>query len=83
MNATSDAVTGSFYASVGGTIVDGTPSTNSNFKVFPVINGTVTVTYQPPAGAGTARIQIAPARPNLSIIQTRSLIGAGWTFVVQ
>jgi len=83
-NVTTDATTGQVISSVGGSIVDGTTSTdNGNFKVFPVINGTVTVSYQPPATAGTARIQIVPARQDTTIIQTHCLVGAVWTIVVQ
>jgi hypothetical protein len=82
-NVTTDGGTGTLITSAGGTIVDGTLSSNTNFRVFPVINGTVTVTYQPPASAGTARIAIVPARPDGSIIQTKCLVGAVWTIVVQ
>ncbi|HET7436558.1 MAG TPA: carboxypeptidase regulatory-like domain-containing protein [Thermoanaerobaculia bacterium] len=71
--------------SVGGTIVDGASSpSGSGWKVFTVSGGTITVTYSPgTAGAGRARIQVVPARPDATVIQTRSLNGGTWDIQLQ
>jgi hypothetical protein len=81
--ATTDPLTGLANASVGGSILGGTSVTFTPFRVFSVINGSVSVMYQPPSTAGIARIQIAPARQSGGIIQSTSLIGAVWTIQVQ
>jgi hypothetical protein len=84
-NATVDASGCCFNASVGGTIVDGAASpSSSQFKVFRVMNGSVTVTYSPAgAFAGTARVQLAAGRPDGTIIGNRSLAGGVWAIAVQ
>ena len=70
--------------STGGTITDGGPSpSGAHFRVFTVEGGSVTVTYSAAtAGVGTARIQLAPARPDGSIISNRSLSGGVWAVTV-
>jgi hypothetical protein len=69
---------GTCPGSVGGTIVDGTPN-GAGFKMFTVMNGSITVTYST-AGAttGTARVLIGPARPNNTVIGNRVLTGGVW-----
>jgi hypothetical protein len=68
-----------FVGSVGGTIVDGSPSPTAGFTVFVVQNGSVTVTYSPAtAGTGTANIQLTGARPDGSVINTVPLSGGVW-----
>jgi hypothetical protein len=62
--------------SVGGTLLDGSPSpSGSHFRAYTVTAGSITVTYST-AGAslGTARIQIAPATTGGTLIGTRSLV---------
>jgi hypothetical protein len=70
--------------SSGGTIVDGTTSSsNSAYKTFTVTNGSVTVTYSTAgASVGTATVQLAPARPDTSVIANTSLIGGTWAITV-
>lgn len=68
---------GQFAASIGGTIVDGTTLTaDPDFKVFPVMNGAVTLTYQPTV-TGVAQIQIAPLKADQTFFNNRALVG-GW-----
>jgi large repetitive protein len=69
-----------FIGSVGGTIVDGSPSPSSaTFKIFVVQNGSVTVTYSPTtAGIGTANIQMTGAKPDGSVINSVALSGGIW-----
>ena len=63
--------------SAGGTVLDGEVSpSGSVYKVFTVSGGSVTVTYSTAGAAmGDARIQIAPARPDGTLIGSQSLIG--------
>jgi hypothetical protein len=69
-----------FIGSTGGTIVDGgTSPSGTQYKVFVVQNGTVTVTYSPAgAGLGTANVQITGAKPDGSIIANNPLSGGVW-----
>jgi hypothetical protein len=69
-----------FVGSVGGTIVDGSPSpSNSLFKVFVVQNGSVNITYSPAtAGIGVANIQLTGAKIDGSVINTNPLSGGVW-----
>jgi hypothetical protein len=70
--------------SVGGTLVDGTTSSsNAAYKTYTVTNGSVTVTYSTAgASVGTATVQLAPARPDTSVIANTSLIGGTWAITV-
>jgi hypothetical protein len=68
-------------ASASGTIVGGTP--NGSFNMFTVMNGSVTVTYSTAgASTGTARVQIAPARPDNTLIGDRALSGGVWAITI-
>jgi len=74
---------GSCYSSVGGTILDGEVSpAGSQYKVFAVKDGSVTVTYSPGTSNGTARIQLIPAYPDGRKIGNFSLIGGVWLITV-
>ncbi len=63
--------------SVGGTLLDGADSpSGSQFRAYTVTAGSITVTYSTAAASlGTARIQIAPATTDGTLIGTRSLLG--------
>jgi len=67
-------------SSVGGTIVDGGPSpSGSQWKVFVVQKGSVTVTYSPAgAGIGTASIQMTGAKLDGSALSNVALSGGIW-----
>jgi hypothetical protein len=69
-----------FTSSSGGTIVDGSPSpSGTNYRVFSVQNGSITLTYSPAAaGVGTARIQITGARTDGTIVSNTTLNGGVW-----
>jgi len=69
-----------FNGSTGGTILDGGASpSGSQWKVFTVQHGIVTVTYSPStAGVGTARIQMTGARPDGSVLSGATLDGGVW-----
>jgi hypothetical protein len=75
---------GAYVPSVGGTIVDGTPSpSNSNFRVFTTLNGSVTVTYSiVGASVGTANVQIVPAKPDGTLIGNSVLNGGVWPIAI-
>ena len=83
--ATRDS-TSEYYCtdSVGGTIVDGGASgSGGQYKVFEVRDGSVTVTYSAAgAGLGTARIQLAAAKPDGRLINTKVLAGGAWAINV-
>ena len=69
-------VNGNCISSVGGTLLDGSPSSaGPEFRAYSVLDGKVTVTYSTPATTGTARIQIAPATNEGVLIGNRSLLG--------
>jgi hypothetical protein len=71
-------------SSVGGTITDGAESpTGTQYKVFTVQGGSVTVTYSPSGvPKGTARIQLIPADPDGNRVGNYSLIGGVWPIMV-
>jgi hypothetical protein len=77
--------TGGNVTSTGGSIVDGTTSpSGGNYRVFPVQNGTITVTYSPAAaGVGTARIAIAPALSSGATNGNKALVGGVWAITIQ
>ena len=68
---------GNCIVSVGGTILDGAPSSaGPDFRAYSVTDGRVTVTYSTPDTAtGTARIQLAPATHDGMLLGDRSLLG--------
>lgn len=70
--------------STGGSIVDGTTSpSNSSYKVFSVVNGSITVTYSSTgAGIGTAQVQVVPADQNGNPINVTSLFGGLWAISI-
>jgi hypothetical protein len=69
-----------FTSSSGGTIVDGSPSpSGTNYRVFSVQNGSITLTYSPASAAvGTARIQITGTRTDGSVFSSSTLNGGVW-----
>jgi hypothetical protein len=71
-------------SSIGGSIVDGTPSpANSFFKFYSVMNGSITVTYSSTgAGLGTAQIQVVPADQNGNPIGRSTLFGGLWPITI-
>jgi len=80
-NCTTTNQNGACNFSTGGSLVDGGSSPNGGiWKTYTVTGGQITVTYSP-AGASTgttARIQIAPAKPDGTVIQSRTLNGGTW-----
>jgi hypothetical protein len=70
-----------FVSSTGGTIVDGSPSpSGSNWRVFSVQDGSITLTYSPgTASVGTARIQITGTRTDGSVFSSAPLNGGIWS----
>jgi hypothetical protein len=70
-----------FVSSTGGTIVDGSPSpSGTNYRVFSVQNGSITLTYSPAtAGVGAARIQITGTRTDGSVFSNSTLNGGVWS----
>jgi hypothetical protein len=74
---------GSWVASSGGTIVDGVAASDARFHLFPVVNGSVTVTYSTAgASGGIARVQVIPARIDGTLIGSRVLNGGVWAITV-
>jgi len=69
-----------FVSSSGGTIVDGSPSpSGSNWRVFSVQDGSITLTYSPgTASVGTARIQITGTKTDGSVFSSSTLNGGTW-----
>ena len=67
---------GNCHVSIGGTLLDGSPSSaGPDFRAYSVTDGNVTVTYSTPATTGTARIQMAPATHDGTLIGDRILLG--------
>jgi hypothetical protein len=83
-NVLTDSTGTTNVASTGGSIVNGTTSpSGANYKVFPVQNGTITVTYSPAAaGLGTARIAIAPALSSGATNGGKALVGGVWAITI-
>jgi hypothetical protein len=79
-----DINNGSYVQSTGGTIVNGTPSqSNSNYKIFTTVGGSITVTYSSAgASVGTASVQIVPATPAGNIIGNSVLNGGVWAITI-
>ena len=74
----------SYIQSMGGTIVNGNSSpSGSNYKVFTTVNGSITVAYSTAgASAGTARVQILPAKPDGTVINNTILNGGVWAITI-
>jgi hypothetical protein len=81
---TLDPITGSYNRSSGGTILGGGVSpSGSNYRVFTVQGGSVSVTYSTAgAASGTAGIQLSPAGRDGGIIGNRTLIGGVWNITL-
>ncbi len=75
---------GSYVVSTGGTIVNGSPSqSNSNYKIFTTVGGSITVTYSSAgAGIGTASVQAVPATPAGGIVGNTVLNGGVWAITI-
>jgi len=75
---------GNYVQSTGGTIVNGNSSpSGSNYKVFTIVNGSITVTYSTAsASVGTARVQILPAKPDGTVINNAVLNGGVWAITI-
>ncbi|MFZ1010565.1 MAG: carboxypeptidase regulatory-like domain-containing protein [Candidatus Sulfotelmatobacter sp.] len=76
-----------YVSSTGGTIVNGTTSsTNSNFKVFTTVGGSITVTYSSAgASVGTASVQIVPATSSGALLSgslPTTLNGGVWNITI-
>jgi large repetitive protein len=73
-----------YVTSTGGTIVNGTQSSsNSNFKIFTTVGGSITVTYSSAgASVGTAAVQIVPATPSGATIGNSVLNGGVWNITI-
>lgn len=79
-----DPITGASVSSVGGTIVDGGNSIQYGYRVFTVMNGSITVTYSTSgASAGTARVVLLLALLNTAPAGNQNLIGGVWAITVQ
>ena len=83
--ATVDPTSNGYNRSTGGTILGGGVSpTGLQYRVFSVLNGSITVTYSTAgASSGTAEIQVAPAGRDGAIIGFYSLVGGVWNITVQ
>ena len=81
---TRDFITGNSIRSTGGTIVDGSTSpSGSAWKFYKVQNGSVTVTYSPQgATVGTARIQMVPAKPDGTTLDSWVMVGGVWPITI-
>jgi hypothetical protein len=79
-----DVNNGSYVQSTGGTIVNGSPSqSNSNYKIFTTVGGSITVTYSSAgASVGTASVQIVPATPAGNVIGSSVLNGGVWPITI-
>jgi hypothetical protein len=79
-----DPATGAYLnSSIGGTITDGTPAA-TYYRVFAVLNGSITVTYQAPtAGTGTAVMAIVPALSPTSINGNLAISGGIRSITIQ
>jgi hypothetical protein len=75
---------GGYVQSTGGTIVNGSPSqSNSNYKIFTTVGGSITVTYSTAGAAvGTASVQAVPATPAGSPIGNSVLNGGVWPITI-
>ena len=73
-----------YVSSAGGSIVDGNPSpSGSNYKVFTTAKGAVTITYSTSgASAGTANVQILPAKPDGTVINNVDLYSGVWPITI-
>jgi hypothetical protein len=83
-NCASRDVNGFCNLSTGGTLTGGAASpSGSQFKVFTVTNGSVTVPYSTAGAAtGTARVQALPARSDGTVIGGTTLVGGVWAINV-
>lgn len=75
---------GTSNRSTGGLIIDGSESpSGSQWKVFTVQNGSVTITYSPEGAAnGIARIQLVPAKQDGTKLGSYALIGGVWPITI-
>lgn len=83
-NCASRDVNGFCNFSTGGTLTGGAASpSGSQFKVFTVTNGSVTIPYSTAGAAtGTAKVQALPARSDGTVIGGTTLVGGVWAINV-
>ena len=74
---------GGYVTSTGGTIVNGSSSQNSNFRLFTTVGGSISVSYSTAgASVGTASVQIVPATPAGAPIGSNILNGGVWAITI-
>ncbi len=83
-NCTSRDINGFCNFSTGGTLLGGSVSpSGSQFQVFTVSHGAVTVTYSTAgASVGTAKVQALPAKSDGTVIGGTTLAGGVWAINV-